>query len=159
MQTLTPKASTKISLAADTLGTLLIAHSTLTRELSAQLVEEHGLTMSEFEVLMLLSKAEDQRLKRTDLSQQVRLSPSGITRMLSRLEDTGLVEKGSCTTDARITYAVLTDAGLTKLKECAPDHWGAVEQHLGSKLSAKELDTLKELLGRFFDDDVDCTVG
>ena len=154
-QTLTPKASP----AAETLGTLLIAHSTLTRELSAQLVEEHGLTMSEFEVLLLLSKAEDQRLTRTDLSQQVRLSPSGITRMLSRLEDTGLVEKGSCTTDARITYAVLTDAGLAKLKQAAPDHWQAVDSQLSSVLSKDEIETLKQLLGRFFEGDADCSVG
>jgi DNA-binding MarR family transcriptional regulator len=154
-QTLTPKTSP----AVDALGSLLAAHSALTRELSSELVAEHGLTMSEFEVLLLLSKAEEMKLTRTDLSQQVRLSPSGITRMLNRLEDNGLVEKGDCSTDARITYAVLTEKGAAKLRAAAPDHMAAVDSHLQAVLSKDEISTLKDLLGRFFEGDADCSVG
>jgi DNA-binding MarR family transcriptional regulator len=76
----------------ETLGHLLGAHATLTRQLSAQLVEDHGLTLSEYEVLLLLSREPEHSMRRIDLSREVRLSPSGITRMLDRLETTGLVE-------------------------------------------------------------------
>jgi MarR family 2-MHQ and catechol resistance regulon transcriptional repressor len=156
MQQLTPKTSLK---AVDALGHLLGAHATLTRQLSTQLVEDHGLTMSEYEVLFLLSREPEHAMRRIDLSREVRLSPSGITRMLDRLEATGLVEKGACAKDARVTYAVLTDAGMKKLRECAPDHFAAIERLIGERLSDEEVESLSELLGRLSDVDDDCTVG
>jgi DNA-binding MarR family transcriptional regulator len=156
MQQLIPKASEG---AVQALGHLLGAHATLTRELSARLVEEHGLTMSEYEVLFLLSREPEHSMRRIDLSREVRLSPSGITRMLDRLEATGLVEKGRCTQDARVTYAVLTDAGTKKLHECAPAHYEAIERLIGERLSDGEVESLSNLLGRLSDLDDDCTVG
>ena len=99
MQQLTPKTSLK---AVDALGHLLGAHATLTRQLSVQLVEEHGLTMSEYEVLFLLSRQPEHSMRRIDLSREVRLSPSGVTRMLDRLEATGLVEIGRASCRERV---------------------------------------------------------
>jgi MarR family 2-MHQ and catechol resistance regulon transcriptional repressor len=156
VQQLTPKTSLKTT---ETFGRLLGAHATLTRRLSAQLEKDHGLTMSEYEVLFLLSREEDHSMRRIDLSREVRLSPSGITRMLDRLEATGLVEKGSCAKDARVTYAVLTDAGMEKLRECAPAHLAEVERLIGERLSEEEVEALGELLGRLSDLDDDCSVG
>src|SRR5919204_1520762 len=128
MQQLTSKTSLKTT---ETFGHLLGAHATLTRRLSAQLEKDHGLTMSEYEVLFLLSREEDHSMRRIDLSREVRLSPSGITRMLDRLETTGLVEKGSCAKDARVTYAVLTDDGMRKLRDCAPVHQAEIDRLVG----------------------------
>ena len=99
-QSLTSTPATSNAVRA--LGGLVGAHSTLTRELSAQLVDKHGLTLSEYEVLLLLSRAPEHSMRRIDLAGEVRLSPSGVTRMLNRLEDTGLVTKGKCSTDARV---------------------------------------------------------
>jgi MarR family transcriptional regulator, 2-MHQ and catechol-resistance regulon repressor len=141
------------------LGGLVGAHSTLTRELSAQLVHKHGLTLSEYEVLLLLSRAPERSMRRIDLAGEVRLSPSGVTRMLNRLEDTGLVTKGKCSTDARVTYAVLTDAGMKKLRECSPDHFAAIERLIGERLSEQEIEALGQLLSRLSDLDDDCSVG
>jgi DNA-binding MarR family transcriptional regulator len=156
VQHLTPKTSQG---AAEALGHLVGAHATLTRQLSAQLVEEHGLTMSEYEVLFLLSREPERAMRRIDLSREVRLSPSGITRMLDRLETTGLVEKGACAQDARVSYAVLTDAGMKKLQDCAPAHFAAVERLIGERLSDEEVESLSELLSRLSDLDDDCSVG
>ena len=156
MQQLTSKASLR---SVTAVGHLVGAHATLTRRLSTQLVDRHGLTLSEYEVLLLLSREPDHSMRRVDLSRQVRLSPSGITRMLDRLEATGLVEKGSCASDARVTYAVLTDAGMAKLHECSPDHFAAIEELVGERLSDEEIETLSELLRRLSDADDDCNVG
>lgn len=156
MQQLTPKTSPK---AVDAVGHLLGAHATLTRQLSTQLVEEHGLTMSEYEVLLLLSREPEHAMRRIDLSREVRLSPSGITRMLDRMEATGLVEKGSCSSDARVTYAVLTEGGMQKLRECSPDHFAAIERLIGERLSENEIEALSQLLSRLSDLDDDCSVG
>ena len=143
-----------------TLGRLVGAHSALTRELSAQLLDEHGLTLSEYEVLLLLSHAPPEGMRRIDLAHEVRLSPSGVTRMLDRLEATELVEKGFCESDARVTYALLTDMGRAKLNECSVDHFAAVERLLGARLDSTELESLGELLGRFSDlDEEECEPG
>jgi MarR family transcriptional regulator, 2-MHQ and catechol-resistance regulon repressor len=142
-----------------TFGHLVGAHTTLTRRLSAQLEKEHGLTMSEYEVLFLLSREEDHSMRRIDLSREVRLSPSGITRMLDRLEATGLVRKGSCAKDARVTYAVLTDTGMEKLRACVPDHLAEIERLIGERLSEEEVQSLGKLLGRLSDLDDDCSIG
>jgi MarR family 2-MHQ and catechol resistance regulon transcriptional repressor len=129
-------------------GRLIGAHFALTKELSAQLVADHGLTLNEYEVLMLLARAPDGVMRRVDLAHEVRLSPSGVTRMLDRLEADGLVGKRACVKDARVTYAELTDAGLAKLEECAPGQVAAAERLLGERFDDHELSSLVELLGR-----------
>jgi MarR family 2-MHQ and catechol resistance regulon transcriptional repressor len=148
--------STKTSPATTALSRLLGAHATLTRALSASLVAQHGLTMNDYGALLLLSRAGDEGMRRIDLAHELQLSPSGITRLLERLEDQGLVGKGACKEDARVSYAVLTDAGLTKLKECAPGHIADIEERLGAVLDEAEMDTLAELLGRLSARDENC---
>jgi len=130
----------------------------LTQELSAELVERHGLNISELEVLVLLSRAPERAMRRIDLSRGVRLSPSGITRMLDRLETTGLVGKRACSEDARVSYAVLTEAGMETLRAAWPDHCAAIERLLGERFGDEELATLSELLERV-SGPVECEVG
>jgi DNA-binding MarR family transcriptional regulator len=144
MQQLITKGSSSVV----AVGRLIGAHAALTRELSAQLVADHGLTLSEYEVLMLLARAPDGVMRRVDLAHEVRLSPSGVTRMLDRLEAGGLVGKALCEKDARVTYAQLTEAGVAKLEECAPGHVAAAERLLGERFDEHELTSLVELLGR-----------
>jgi MarR family transcriptional regulator, 2-MHQ and catechol-resistance regulon repressor len=129
-------------------GRLVGAHAALTRQLSAQLVAEHGLTLNEYEVLLLLSRAPQRSMRRVDLAHEVRLSPSGITRLLDRLQAAGLVGKRHCETDARVSYAQLTAAGMAKLERCAPDQAAAAERLLGDRFNEAELASLAELLGR-----------
>jgi DNA-binding MarR family transcriptional regulator len=142
---------TKTLPSTDAFGNLLGAHAALTRELSAALVASHGLTINDYGTLLLLSRADEEGMRRIDLANELQLSPSGITRLLDRLEDQGLVGKGACKEDARVSYAILTDAGLAKLKEAAPGHIDDIEQKLGAVLSDEEMATLAELLGRFTD--------
>ena len=103
----------------------LRAHAALTRQLSADLVAEHGLTINDYEVLLHLSRAEEQRLRRVDLAERVILTASGITRLLEGLERGGYVERDSCPSDRRVVYAKLTDAGLDKLREASRTHLAA----------------------------------
>lgn len=150
--------STQASVAVTSFGRLIGAHAALTQALSAQLVEQHGLTISECEVLLLLSQAPEHAMRRIDLSREVRLSPSGITRMLDRMETTGLVGKRACSEDARVSYAVLTNAGMEKLRAAWPDHCAAIERLLGERFDSRELAMLAELLDRV-SEPVECEVG
>jgi MarR family transcriptional regulator, 2-MHQ and catechol-resistance regulon repressor len=114
--------TTKALPSTDAFANLATAYAVLTRELSASLVEQHGLTINDYGCLLRLSRAGDQGMRRIDLANELQLSPSGITRLLDRLEDQGLVGKGECKEDARVSYAILTEQGLNKLREAAPGH-------------------------------------
>jgi DNA-binding MarR family transcriptional regulator len=127
---------------------LLRSHAAATRMLSADLVAEHGLTINDYEALLRLSRAEDNQLKRVELAQSLLLTPSGVTRLLHGLERAGYVAKASCPSDARVTYAVLTDTGRAKLGEASVSHIAAVRALFEERFDADEIATLAELLGR-----------
>ena len=126
----------------------LRAHATVIRELSAELVAAHGLTINDYEVLLRLSRAPDRRMRRVDLAQDVLLSPSGITRLLGGLEQAGLVERAACDSDARVVYAQLTPAGSTKLRAAAMTHVAGINRIFLDRFDEQEREALAELLGR-----------
>ncbi|MHB8468397.1 MAG: MarR family winged helix-turn-helix transcriptional regulator [Gaiellaceae bacterium] len=126
----------------------LRAHAAVTRNLSSRLEAEHGLTLNDYDVLVQLYHAPGRRLRRVDLARQVILTASGITRLLDGLERAGWVCKARCDSDARVTYAVLTETGLAKCEEARASHLADVEELFGSRFSAAEGEALAELLGR-----------
>jgi DNA-binding MarR family transcriptional regulator len=127
---------------------LIRAYVATTRRLSADLETDHGLTLSDYEVLLHLAHAPDRRLRRIDLARRVLLTPSGITRLLEGLERQGFVERAKCESDARVTYALLTDAGHGKLREASETHLEDIRSHFAERFSDDELDALAELLTR-----------
>lgn len=139
------------SLGVDVFVALVRTHATATRALNAQLSADHGLTVSDYEVLLRLSRAPDHRLRRVDLAEQVLLTASGITRLLDGLERQGWVERGACDSDRRVVYAVLTDAGVAKLREARSTHIPQIEAHFGRALAPEEQALLVELLGKLDD--------
>jgi DNA-binding MarR family transcriptional regulator len=94
-----------------------------------------GLTMGDYEVLVRLSEADEQRLRMCDLATALQLSPSGLTRRLDGLVTSGLVERVASPKDRRVMFAALTHKGLGKLVEAAPDHVASVRNRLFKGLS------------------------
>ena len=107
--------------------------------LDGELQAEHGLSLGEYEVLVHLSEEPESSLRMTDLASRLRLSPSGITRRIDGLERAGLVERRRCPSDRRGSNAVLTAAGLERLKAAAPTHVRGVRAHFIDQLSEKEI--------------------
>ena len=139
---------------------LVRAHASTTRRFNAELVADHDLTINDYEVLLHLSRADDRQLRRVDLAQRVLLTPSGITRLLEGLERAGYVERATCDSDARVTYAQLTDEGEEKLLEASKSHVAAIRDFFRERFSKEELEMLGSLLERLpLDpaDDVKCT--
>jgi DNA-binding MarR family transcriptional regulator len=138
---------------------LIRAHAAATRQLSAQLSADHGLTLSDYEVLLRLARAPDRRMRRVDIAAEVLLTASGITRLLDGLEQSGFVERASCATDRRVVYAVLTDDGLGKLREASGSHLAQIDELFRSRLDDDELAGLTRLLIRLDegDDETACT--
>lgn len=119
--------------------------------MSAQLESEHGLTINDYEALLHLSRADDGRMRRVDLAGMLLLTASGVTRLLDGLEKAGLVERGSCATDRRVTYAILTEAGAARLEEASGSHLAAIRSFFEARYNEEELDQLAGLLERLPD--------
>jgi DNA-binding MarR family transcriptional regulator len=126
----------------------LRAHAAVTRQLSARLETQHGLTLNDYDVLVQLYYAPERALRRVDLARTVLLTASGITRLLDGLERAGWVEKKACSTDARVSYAALTEVGVAKFEEAQGSHLADIEELFNSSFSKAERATLAELLGR-----------
>jgi DNA-binding MarR family transcriptional regulator len=135
----------------------LRSHAAITRELSAQLQREHDLTINDYEVLLHLSQSDDSMLRRVDLAERVVLTASGITRLLEGLERHGWIEKATCSADARVSYAKITDSGRVKLHDAAKTHLAGVEQLFNGRYSGSELATLSDLLSRLPTTGTDCS--
>jgi DNA-binding MarR family transcriptional regulator len=138
----------KQSLSVESFVSLVRAYTHAVRELNAQLTADHGLTISDYEVLLRLSRAPDQRLRRVDLAGQVLLTASGITRLLDGLERHGFVARAACDSDRRVVYAVLTDDGLVKLRQASETHVAQIEDYFNARYDETELAGLNALLGR-----------
>jgi DNA-binding MarR family transcriptional regulator len=121
---------------------LLRVHATLTKALDADLEAEHGLPLTSYEVLLHLADAEDQRMRMSDLASSVILSRSGLTRLVDRLERDGLIERQSCPSDARGSFASLTETGRTKLAAARETHLAGVRSQFVDHFTPEELELL-----------------
>ena len=116
--------------------------------MNARLVADHGLTINAYEALLLLSRADEGRMRRVDLAEQLILTASGVTRLLDGLEQAGLVGRAACDSDRRVTYAVLTEAGHAKLREASRSHIADIREFFEGRFTPEEIDRLAALLGR-----------
>ena len=136
------------SVAIEAFVRLVRAGIAVTRELSAQLSADHGLTINEYEALLLLARAPDSRLRRVDLASRLLLTASGVTRLLDGLERRGYVGRDDCSTDRRVSYAVLTKEGRDKLREASKSHTRQIRELLGTHYDDDELARLVVMLDR-----------
>jgi DNA-binding MarR family transcriptional regulator len=119
----------------------------------------HGLSSVEFEVLLRLSRSPAGLLRMTDLTAQTSLTNSGVTRVVDRLCDRGLVARQACDTDRRTTYAVVTERGQALIAEILPEHLEFIESWLLQPLRAggeESLATFVHALRRVRDHVVPC---
>src|SRR4051812_48150777 len=127
---------------------LVRAHAAVTRRLSAQLSTDHGLNINAYEALLTLARAPDSRLRRVDLANGLLLTAGGVTRLLDGLEREGFVAREECSSDRRVTYAVLTQTGRAKLREASKAHTRQIRELLGGPYDEDELEHLVALLNR-----------
>ena len=135
-------------IALDAWRSYLQSHASILRELDAELVAEHEMTTRDYEVLLYLAQAPDRRLPMSKLAASTMLTRSGITRLVDGLVSAGLIERVACPTDARVSYAELTDPGHQKLREAGCTHIASVRRLFVEYYSEAELEQLASLLGR-----------
>lgn len=123
-------------------------HARVIRRLEADLLDQHGLPLAWYDVLARLLEADGRRLRMSELAERVMLSPSGLTRLVDRMVDEGLVERTQAERDGRGLYAVLTDAGYERLREVSGTHLRGVHDYVVGRFTNDELATISALLGR-----------
>src|SRR3954447_4680732 len=120
---------------------LLRAHATLMRQLEADLEQQTGLALADYDVLVQLAVAGGE-LRMTELAKRALISRSGMTRRVARLVDEGLVRRADASADGRGVLVGLTDAGVARLAETVPAHAHGIAEHFLSRLDDQELDVL-----------------
>lgn len=118
---------------------LLHAHDLLIRRLDAELREEHGIGLGDYDVLVRLARAPGRRLRMTDLAQRVMLAPSSLTRVVDRQVAAGLVVRDRSATDSRVVHASLTEAGQAAVRRAARTHLHGIRAHFTGRLTDRQL--------------------
>jgi len=133
-------------LTAEELGAwrgMLRVHSALVKALDAELLTRHDLPLTSYEVLINLQAAPGRRRRMAELADSVLLSRSGMTRLVDRLERDGLLERDTCTSDGRGTFAVLTHKGDELLARARATHLDGVRERFLRHFAPDELQALR----------------
>jgi MarR family 2-MHQ and catechol resistance regulon transcriptional repressor len=128
-------------------GATLLLRTRLAEFLNAEL----GIQPEEADILVRLGEAPEQRLRMADVSRSLRLSKSGVTRLVDRLAERGLVVRAACPSDRRVVYAGLTDDGRQAAAAAAPALAAGVARQLAGRLSPQAVDRLTVSLRRLAD--------
>ncbi len=133
-------------------GQLLRVHATMMQRLEAMLQTQYAITHGEFEVLLRLSWAEHHHLRLHELADQSVLTRSGMSRLVARLEQVGLVHRESAPEDARGTNVSLTPAGQQVLADAESSTIHLVRTLFLHRYSTSELAQMVEFWHRFLDE-------
>jgi DNA-binding MarR family transcriptional regulator len=124
-------------------------HGLLAKELDGELERAHGLSLSSYEALEALACSSCAgRMRMCDLAERTRLSRSGLTRLVDRLERNGLISRACCDSDARGSFAVLTETGERVLADASSTYVEVVRTRLLDRFSEAELAQLGALWER-----------
>lgn len=127
---------------------MLRVHASMTRALDLELTRAHDLPLSSYEVLLFLNDAPDGRMRMSDLAEGVLLSRSGLTRLVDRLERSGLIERERCSDDARGWFAIITPMGRDLFSHARETHLAGVRDRFLIHFSRDELRELGRLWNR-----------
>lgn len=127
---------------------LLEVGSGLMELISRELRVAGDLVLEDYEVLHLLSQADDRRLRIGDLSDLMLASRTRLSQRVDRLVARGWVEREACTEDRRAVWVVLTDEGFRFLADLAPEHLGHVRRHVFDHLTPTDVDRLGTSLSK-----------
>jgi DNA-binding MarR family transcriptional regulator len=124
------------------------AHFSVVKYLERRMQEQQGLRLAWWDVMQQLADGPKQGLRMSELADLVLLTRSGITRLVDRMIEAGLIVREPCPGDRRGYYAVITQKGLGTIENVGPDHSrDAWEVFLGH-ISEEEAMMLEKVFSR-----------
>jgi DNA-binding MarR family transcriptional regulator len=121
---------------------MLYANDLLLKRLEEEMLREHGLELSWYEVMLHLAEAGGQATQRA-LLEPMLMGQSGLSRILTRMEAAQLVERVTVESDRRNLLVALTRLGRERLRRAAPTHIGGIKRWFGDRLTARQADAIK----------------
>lgn len=136
---------------ADTWLSLWSVLEWLPVRLDAQLREDSGLSLAEYSALSQISIAPNASMRLSELASVANMTLSHLSRVITRLEKAGWVNRIPDPADGRYTLAELTDAGIAQVREAAPGHVEAVRRYVFDGLSSEQSAALGEATAHIVD--------
>ena len=125
---------------------LIMGNAMLIRKLEEELREETGMSLPEYSALLQLAEAPDRRKRMAELADGMVVTRGGVTRLVERLEADGLVERGRCASDGRGTEAILTEAGLDRLRAASKVHLRGIDDYYFERVSEEDQETVGRVM-------------
>lgn len=129
----------------------IVGSALLEHRLNRELQFSYGLSIADYEIMVRLSESPHRELRMSELASEIAHSKSRISHQVRRLEKEGLVYRRECPEDGRGVLAVLTEKGMTKLRDAAPTHVAGVREHMIDLLEPDEQETLAKIFTRLTD--------
>ncbi|MFE0137494.1 MarR family winged helix-turn-helix transcriptional regulator [Streptomyces sp. NPDC059037] len=121
---------------------LSLLHGKIETHIERVLQAKHGLSVREYSLLDVLSRQHDGEgghLQMKQVADAVVLSQSATTRLVTRLEDRGLLARYLCPTDRRGIYTDVSESGAALLAEARPTNDTALREALDAAALEPEL--------------------
>ena len=112
--------------------------------LDAQLREDAGLSLAEYNALSQISQTPDASIRLSELAVVANMKLPHLSRVITRLEKAGWVRRIPDPANGRYTLAQLTEDGTAKVADAAPGHVEAVRRYVFDQLSPEQIDALGE---------------
>ena len=128
------------------MGLVVRTHRLLTDRLGRELEQDVGIPLVFFDVLINVGAAPDGRVTMSRLSNDIALTTGGVTRLVDRMVDAGLVERSACPSDRRSIHVVLTAEGRDVLDRAVAAHIEGIDRHLMAHLNDKDRTNLATAL-------------
>jgi len=133
------------------MGLIVRTHRRLTDSLGRELEQNIGIPLVFFDVLIHVGAAPDRRLTMSRLSTDVALTTGGVTRLVDRMAEAGLVARENCPNDRRSIHVVLTPEGRAVLNQAVAAHVDGIERHLMAHLDVSDRAALDAVLTKLLD--------
>jgi len=121
---------------------LLRMTSQLNARMNRQLQDDYGISLADYDALVVLSEAPAARRRVFELADALAWEQSRVSHQLARMQRRGLVAREQCPTDARGAFVVLTETGRAAIERAAPAHVETVRQLVFDGLSRDQLAAL-----------------
>jgi DNA-binding MarR family transcriptional regulator len=133
------------------MGLIVRTHRRLTDSLGRELEQSVGIPLVFFDVLIHVAAAPEGRLTMSTLSVDVSLTTGGVTRLVDRMAEAGLVARQNCPNDRRSIHVVLTPQGRAVLERAIAAHVDSIDRHLVAHLDAGDRAALAKVLTKVLD--------